>query len=191
MRKVAIVTPDQTLRLAEIGELTALAYLADGLLDSADPYLPRLRDAHARAADAILLMVASGAKGEGAAVGTLTVVPPHTTFAEFGGDDFEFRMLAVSPLARAKGIGLELTRFGLNLAVEAGANRVVLSTMETMKAAHALYEKVGFVRVPELDWTAHNLTPAKTQCDASCLRPDGSCSEGGSRLLAYAWEPPA
>jgi ribosomal protein S18 acetylase RimI-like enzyme len=191
MRKVVVVSPDQTLRLTEIGELTALAYLADGILDSADPCLPRLRDAQTRASQAILLMAASGAKGEGAALGTLTVVPPHTPFAEFGADDYEFRMLAVSPLARAKGIGQELTRFGLSLAIEAGAQRVLLSTMQTMTAAHALYEKVGFVRIPELDWTAHGGSPGKTQCDESCRRDDGTCAENGSRLLAYVWESPA
>ncbi len=189
MRKIVIVSPDQTLRLSEIGELTALAYLADGLLDTSDPYLPRLRDAHARASQAILLMAVYGASGEGAAMGTLTVVPPHTPFAEFTGDDYELRMLAVSPLAREKGIGEELTRFGLDLALVRGAKRVLLSTMETMKAAHALYEKMGFVRVPELDWTVHFDSDAKTQCDASCRREDGSCAEGGLRLLAYAWDP--
>jgi GNAT superfamily N-acetyltransferase len=188
MRKVIVVTPDQSTRLAEIGELTALAYLAEGFFDSADPYLPRLRDAKARAEQAVLLMAVSGGHGEGAAMGTLTVVPPHSPYSEFSGDDYELRMLAVSPLARSKGIGEELTRFGLGLALERGAKRVLLSTMESMAAAHALYEKVGFKRLPGLDWTLHQ-DPAKTQCDETCRASDGSCLEGGKKLLAYSWEP--
>lgn len=190
MTVVLVVRPDQVSRIAEIGELSALAYLSDGLLDSSDPFVPRLRDAKARAEGAILLMAATGDKGQGAAVGTLTVVPPASSFSEFKGEAFELRMLAVSPLARSKGIGEALARFGLDLAVSQGAKRVLLSTMETMTAAHGLYEKLGFVPTPELDWVTHPAS-AKTKCDDACLRPDGTCSEGGYRLLAFAWTPRA
>jgi len=188
MRKVQVVGPDHRLRLAEIGELSALAYLADGLLDSSDPYIPSLRDAKARAEQAILLVAASGANGEGAEVGTITVVPPHTPFSEFDGDDFELRMLAVSPLVREQGVGEDLARAGIEKAVERGATRILLSTMENMTAAHKLYEKLGFVRLPELDWMAHP-GATKVRCDAACLQPDGTCVDGGHRLLAYAWVP--
>jgi ribosomal protein S18 acetylase RimI-like enzyme len=186
MRTICVVEPTETLRLAEIGELAALAYLSDGLLDSSDPYLPSLRDARSRAEHAILLMAAAGATGEGAALGTITVVPPHSAFSEFGGDDFELRMLAVSPLAREKGVGEDLAVAAIEVAVDQGARRILLSTMETMKAAHRLYEKIGFVRAPGLDWTAHHGT-TKTRCDDECLGSDGTCRAGGTRLLAYVW----
>jgi len=187
--RIITVGPDQTTRLSEIGELTALAYLADGLLDAAHPYVPELRDAKARAEHAILLMMADGDDGQGAAVGTLTIVPADSPFAEFTRDDeFELRMLAVSPLARGRGIGRTLTTFGLDLAVSKGAKRVALSTMETMVVAHRLYEKLGFVREPERDWVAH-ASRAKVRCDSQCLGADGHCTQGGHTLLAYAWEP--
>ncbi len=189
MSRIVTVGPDQTMRLSEIGELTALAYLADGLFDAAHPYVPELRDAKARAEHAILLMMADGDDGQGAAVGTLTVVPNGSPFSEFSRDnEYELRMLAVSPLARGRGIGEELTVFGLETATSLGATRVVLTTMEEMRAAHAIYEKLGFVREPELDWVAH---PArdKVRCDETCRGKDGACTAGGRKLLAYSWTP--
>jgi ribosomal protein S18 acetylase RimI-like enzyme len=189
MSRIVTIGPDQTMRLAEIGELTALAYLADGLFDAAHPFVPELRNAKARAEHAILLMMADGSDGQGAAVGTLTVVPSGSPFTEFAQEDeYELRMLAVSPLARGRGIGVELTTFGLGMATARGAKRVLLSTMEEMHAAHAIYEKLGFIREPELDWVAHP-TRGKVRCDSTCLDTDGRCREGGHKLLAYAWSP--
>ncbi len=177
MTSIITVSPDQTSRLAEIGELTALAYFADGLVDSAHPFVPQLRDAAARAEHAELLLMTDGDGGEGKAIGTVTVVPYGTHFAEIAQEgDFELRMLAVSPLERGRGIGKELARAGMARAVEMGAKRIVLSTMENMTAAHALYDKLGFARDESLDWTAG----------------DGQ-GEGDSapavRLLGYTWTP--
>jgi len=189
MSRIVTVGPDQTMRLAEIGELTALAYLADGLVDAANPFVPELRNAKARAEHAILLMMADGDDGQGAAVGTITVVPSGTPFSEFTNEgEYELRMLAVSPLARGRGIGEELALFGLDTATARGASRVLISTMETMNAAHRLYEKLGFVREPELDWVAH-ASHAKVRCDDTCRDESGNCTEGGQKLLAYAWSP--
>jgi GNAT superfamily N-acetyltransferase len=191
MSRILAVGPDQQMRLSEIGELTALAYLADGIFDPAHPFVPELRDAKARAEQAILLMMADGDDGQGAAVGTLTVVPSGSPLSELGSEgEYELRMLAVSPLARGRGIGEELTVFGLEMAREAGATRVVLSTMEEMRAAHAIYEKLGFVREPDLDWVAHPKR-GKVKCDETCLDANGVCTEGGSPLLAYSWKPKA
>jgi ribosomal protein S18 acetylase RimI-like enzyme len=189
MSRIITVGPDQTMRLAEIGELTALAYLADGLVDAAHPYVPELRNAKARAEHALLLMMADGDDGQGAAVGTITVVPSGSPFSEFNNEgEYELRMLAVSPLARGRGIGEELALFGLDTAKADGATRVTISTMESMNAAHRLYEKLGFVREPDLDWVAH-ASHIKVRCDDSCRDADGNCTEGGQRLLAYAWSP--
>jgi len=189
MSRIVAVGPEQQMRLAEIGELTALAYLADGIFDPAHPFVPELRDARARAEHAILLMMADGDDGQGAAVGTLTVVPSGSPMSELGRDgEYELRMLAVSPLARGRGIGEELAVHGLAMATDAGATRVVLSTMEAMGAAHAIYEKLGFVREPELDWVAHP-ERGKVRCDETCRGEDGRCTEGGLPLLAYSWTP--
>lgn len=169
---VRVVDATEHGRLQEIGELTALAYLADGLIDTAHPYVPQLRDAAARAQHAIVLALADGEHGDGRIHGTITLVPPGSSLAEFDTDDFELRMLAVSPIERGRGIGAKLTHAALELAVEKGARRVVLTTMETMIAAHRLYERVGFVRTPELDTRVVD-------------NPD---SPAGIALLGYAWE---
>jgi len=154
---IRVIQPDEQTRLAEIGELTALAYLSDALVDAAHPYMPALRDAHARAEKAILLAMADGERGEGAIVGTLTVVPPGSPFIERASDgEYELRMLAVSPIERGRGIGKALTLAGVKLAIESGATGIVLSTMESMHAAHRLYEKMGFIRRPDLDWVVRD-----------------------------------
>lgn len=185
---VRIVEASETGRLQEIGELTALAYLADGLIDNAHPYVPQLRDASARAQHAVLLAMADGEGGEGKIVGTLTLVPPGSKFAELAQDDeFELRMLAVSPIERGRGIGAGLTRAALEMAVERGAKRVVLSTMDTMHAAHRLYERLGFVRREDLDWTVVD-NPDGSVSQVS-VEDGPSCAQEGVKLLGYAWEP--
>jgi hypothetical protein len=40
----------------------------------------------------------------------------------------------------------------LDLSRAAGHSRMVICSQSTMVAAHALYERLGFVREPALDW---------------------------------------
>ena len=65
----------------------------------------------------------------------------------------EIRTLAVAPAASGEGIGEALTRAMIDLARDGGFGSVVLSSSTTMRAAHRLYERLGFVRLPERDWT--------------------------------------
>lgn len=185
---VRIVEPHEVGRLQEIGELTALAYLADGLVDAAHPYVPQLRNASERAQHALLLAMIDGERGEGKIVGTITLVPPGSPFAELAqADEYELRMLAVSPMERGRGIGANLTRGALEMAAERGATRVVLSTMDTMHAAHRLYERLGFTRRHDLDWTVvDNEDGTVSQVTA---QDDPSCAQEGVKLLGYSWEP--
>jgi ribosomal protein S18 acetylase RimI-like enzyme len=64
----------------------------------------------------------------------------------------EFRLLAVDPASRGRGAGETLVRACLLLARADGHERLVLSTQETMLAAHRLYERLGFARAVERDW---------------------------------------
>jgi len=184
---VRVVSPDEKSRLQEIGELTALAYLADGLIDNAHPYVPQLRDAEARARDADLLAMIDGDQGSGAIVGTITLVPPGSPFIELAeGGEYELRMLAVSPMERGRGIGRELAQAAMDRAIEQGATRIVLSTLETMHAAHRLYERMGFRRRHELDWVVRdNEDGTVTKITAA----EGADTAQGVRLLGYSWEP--
>lgn len=184
------VGPQESSRIAEIGELTALAYLADGLVDQAHPYLAALRNAQDRAENAHLLMMSDGEGGAGAIVGTLTVVPSGSPFIELAAPgEFEFRMLAVSPLERGRGLGAKLTRAGMEFAVEHGATGVVLSTMAHMHAAHRLYERLGFVRRTDLDWVVvdhpdGSITRVPAAEAQDTPDPDGP----GIHLVGYSWD---
>ncbi|WP_084622508.1 GNAT family N-acetyltransferase [Demequina oxidasica] len=185
------VSPNESSRISEIGELTALAYLADGLVDQAHPYLLALRDAQARAESAHLLMMSDGEAGAGAIVGTLTVVAPGSPFIEVAGEDeFEFRMLAVSPIERGRGLGAKLTKAGMDFAVERGAKRIVLSTMAHMHPAHRLYERLGFERREDLDWVVID-HPDGSVSRIPAAEVAGAAGEAnrGIQLIGYSWEP--
>ena len=184
------VDPSESSRLTEIGQLTALAYLADGLVDQAHPYIPQLKDAHTRASDAELLMMVDGEDGEGPVVGTITVVPPGSSLVELAtGDEFELRMLAVSPIERGRGIGAKLTQRAMDRAVELGASRVVLSTMETMHVAHRLYERMGFQRREDLDWTVIDNDDGTVQRLSRAEADKAERAGTAIHLIGYSWEP--
>ncbi|UUU31007.1 GNAT family N-acetyltransferase [Streptomyces sp. CA-210063] len=143
------ISPDE---YATLGEITAQAYLGDGLLDfgESDEYLCELRDVAKRAAAAEVLV----AVADGRVLGGVTFVPAGGPMADIArAGEAEIRMLAVAPEARGRGAGEALVRACLERAraVE-GCARVVLSTQRTMHAAHRIYERLGFARTPERDW---------------------------------------
>ncbi|MEV0021072.1 GNAT family N-acetyltransferase [Streptomyces atroolivaceus] len=137
----------------ELGELTAQAYLGDGLLDlgADDPYLEQLRAVGRRAAEAEVLVALDA---DGRLLGGVTYVAPGSPWADIAGEDeAEFRMLAVSPEARGRGAGEALVRACVDRARAAGGlSGLVLSTQRSMPGAHRLYRRLGFVRTPERDW---------------------------------------
>ena len=67
------------------------------------------------------------------------------------------RLLAVEDAARGKGVGKALTLFCIERAREIGKHRLVLHTTRVMHAAWAMYEGLGFVRFPEIDFRQGNL----------------------------------
>ena len=143
------VRPAQPAELRAIGELTASAYLADGLLAADDHYLTELADAAHRAERAELLV----ATGEGGLLGSVTIVRPGTHYSEIAREgELEFRMLATTPAARGRGVGEALTRAVVDRARSVGAGAVVMSSLDAMKTAHRLYTRLGFARLPERDW---------------------------------------
>jgi predicted N-acetyltransferase YhbS len=64
----------------------------------------------------------------------------------------EVRLLAVPPAARGRGIGAALMRECIRRARAAGATVLSLHTTDLMRVAKAMYERMGFVRAPELDF---------------------------------------
>ena len=87
-------------------------------------------------------------------VGTVTFVEPGSDLSEISREDeAEIRSLAVDPSAGGHGVGESLARHTVALARQRGFGAVVLSTSTTMHAAHRLYERLGFTRLPERDWS--------------------------------------
>lgn len=135
--------------LAAVGEVTVAAF-APFTRGPGDPYVERLRDAATRAAQAELW---SAVDDREEVLGTVTTCPPGSPWRELAVDgEGEFRMLAVSPTAQGRGVGDALVRHVLDHYREQGAGAVVLSSLTTQTAAHRLYARHGFARVPERDW---------------------------------------
>jgi ribosomal protein S18 acetylase RimI-like enzyme len=139
--------------LDQIGDLTADVYAAEGVHPE---YLAVLRDARTRwESPATTLLVAhdDGAEEPGDILGSVVYAAPGSPWQDLAtGDEAEFRMLATAVSARGRGVGEALVRACLERAKRAGAPRLVLSTGPEMVAAHRLYERLGFIRVPERDW---------------------------------------
>jgi len=129
-----------------VGTLTEGVYRAGGFTD--DAYATVLRDAAARIAVADVLV----AELDGRIVGSLTVAAPGSPFGELAtSGEAEVRMLAVVDEARGGGVASLLMDAAESLARERGARAVVLSTEPEMHAAHRLYQRRGYERVPGLD----------------------------------------
>ncbi|MFJ9891894.1 GNAT family N-acetyltransferase [Streptomyces sp. NPDC091280] len=137
---------------APLGDITAQAYLQDGLLDfgESDSYLGELRAVARRAAAADVLVAVDGEH----LLGGVTFVPSGGPMADIARPgEAEIRMLAVARDARGQGAGEALVRACVDRArATTGCTAVVLSTQRTMHAAHRVYERLGFTRSPERDW---------------------------------------
>lgn len=136
--------------LSAVGALTLDAYRGDGLLAATDDYAGQLVDAARRAAEAELWVAVDGAQ----VLGSVSYCRPGTPFAELARDnEGEFRMLGVAPAARRRGVAEALVRRCLDRSRELGHDAVVLCSMRQMTSAHRLYERLGFHRLPERDWS--------------------------------------
>lgn len=146
--EVPVVRPALPGEHAAVGALTADAYLSDGLVGP--DYAEVLRDAATRAAAATLLVAVL----DGELVGTVTFALAGTPYAERCGDgEAEIRMLGTTKAARGRGVGTALTTRCVELARDAGCSAVRLSTQPEMVGAHRIYERLGFWRTPERDWS--------------------------------------
>jgi ribosomal protein S18 acetylase RimI-like enzyme len=64
----------------------------------------------------------------------------------------EVRLLAVAPAARGRGVGLMLMEECVKRARYMKSTVLTLHTIEMMQSARRLYDRLGFVRAPELDF---------------------------------------
>jgi ribosomal protein S18 acetylase RimI-like enzyme len=149
------VRPVHTSELGEAGDLTVAAYAADGYLVDDDPYLAALRDVATRAREAEVYVAALADPPHGLA-GTVTFCPEGSPWCEVARPgEGEFRMLAVNPAARRRGVAAALVGLCVERSRELGYSGLVMSSLREQQPAHRLYERLGFRRTPELDWSPH------------------------------------
>lgn len=145
------VRPARPEEFEEVGRVTALAYrefVRPGDR-SWEEYLARIADVAGRA-DRTTVLVALD--DDGRIVGSATLElgeriddddPP------LAADEAHIRMLGVHPEARGRGIARALMDACFERARRAGRTRMTLHTTERMKAAQAMYERMGFERRPD------------------------------------------
>jgi ribosomal protein S18 acetylase RimI-like enzyme len=139
--------------LAQIGEMTAQIYGGEGL--AGPEYVEVLRDARSRWESPHTALLVAHDDGTDGVLGTVVYAAPGSPLQDVaeGDAEAEFRMLAVLPSARGRGVGENLVRACLDRARAAGLSRLVLSTGPEMLAAHRLYDRLGFRREASRDWS--------------------------------------
>lgn len=63
-----------------------------------------------------------------------------------------FRLLAVDPKERRKGIGKLLSKECINRAKKLNQNQLFIPSTESMKVAWGMYERLGFLRYNNIDF---------------------------------------
>jgi ribosomal protein S18 acetylase RimI-like enzyme len=144
--------PDE---MDEVGEIRLAAYQAGGFISAASGYAPTLRGLGADGKGTVLVAVTARAgQGAGQIIGTIMLQTwPHTGPVVTAPAEAEIRALAVRPHVQGRGVGAELLRRMIDRAAGQGVRRLVLCTEPGMRTAHRLYERAGFARRPERDWS--------------------------------------
>jgi GNAT superfamily N-acetyltransferase len=150
-----VIRPARPEEYGLVGQLTADAYRADGLLSAADhpvesSYEAKLLDAARRASEAEL-WVASAEDGD--ILGTVTWCPPGSPWRQLAlrDDQAEFRMLSVAPAGRRRGVGRAMVEACLTRARRDRMSEVVIWSHPLMIGAHRLYLAMHFERAYDLD----------------------------------------
>lgn len=151
MQPQIIIRPAVGADYDDVARITRDAYLAAGYFEDAEhPYMRKIQDVAARAAEAIIWV----AERDGAIVGAVTLALSGEPYADIAQpDELEFRMLVVDPAIQRSGAGRALLDAIIAHARSLpGIAAVALTTGESWLSAHGLYRATGFRRVPERDW---------------------------------------
>ena len=146
-----IVRDAQPGELTEVGEIRVAAYVADGFMSPDSGYAPTLR---ALGSDGDGQVLVAADETDGRILGTVTLqFWPHGGEIGVGRDEAEIRALAVVPGEQGRGTGTALLNAVIELAGRAGVRRLLLLTQQEMQTAQRMYERAGFLRMPERDWS--------------------------------------
>jgi ribosomal protein S18 acetylase RimI-like enzyme len=131
------------------GELIVAAYRTLGDAGG-ESYERELRDIAGRQSNSEILVAEVG----GRVVGCVTFVDGLKALSEVDDPDAAtVRMLGVAAEARGRGVGETLMRECIDRARKSGRKRVRLDTRTSMTSAQRLYERLGFRRDPDHDWS--------------------------------------
>lgn len=131
-----------------IRHLTVSVYVGDGF--AGPGYVDTLADVEGRAASTELIV----AEGNGQVVGAVALAGYGGPYAELAGPgEAVFRMLVVDPAWRGRGVATALVEECLRRARTSGHSGMVICTEPGMHAAHRLYQRLGFRRAAERDWS--------------------------------------
>lgn len=146
--EVRLVRPEEH---AVAGALVVAAYEALPGAHLSEDYAAELADVGRRAREADVLV----ALAAGELLGCATFVPDRSSpWAELLEDgEAGLRMLAVRPESQGRGVGGALLDACVDRARRSTRTALMLHTTPWMTAAHRLYERAGFARFPERDWT--------------------------------------
>lgn len=131
-----------------IRQLTVGVYVDEGY--AGPDYVATLADVAGRAESTELIVAVTA----DVVVGAVALAARGGPYAELAGPtEAVFRMLVVSPGWRGRGVATALVRECLRRATAAGCRRMVISTEPEMTPAHRLYDRLGFLRCPDRDWS--------------------------------------
>jgi ribosomal protein S18 acetylase RimI-like enzyme len=148
------IRPATASDMTEVGELRVAAYRAGGFLSADSQYADRLRTLGTEDGDKVLVAVQPEPGTGERIVGTVMLqFWPRAGQVVTGPQEAEIRALAVRPDAQGGGIGRQLVGGVIDLARRARVGHLVLCTEPGMRSAHRIYERAGFVRLPERDWS--------------------------------------
>lgn len=128
--------------------MTADAYREFADSGSWDRYLLELADVQGRAEVGTVLVAVE----DGRILGTLTLELDRRVGDEeppLPPDEAHIRMLGVAPDARGRGVARAMLDAAFDVARVAGRSRMTLNTTQRMRAARAMYESLGFERLPD------------------------------------------
>lgn len=139
------------------GEVVVAAYRAVPGSHMSGGYEDELRAVGRRASEADVLVAVE----DGRILGCVTFVRDASSpWAEqLGAGESAIRMMAVVPAARGRGVGAALLSACVERARAAGSAALFLHSTPLMTVAHRLYERAGFVRAPERDWSPRPEVP--------------------------------
>ncbi|MEU8923829.1 N-acetyltransferase [Kitasatospora sp. NPDC048545] len=140
--------------LEDAGRITVDAFVGGGFTSPGSSYVELLRDTDRRAREAELLVAVEPAGGR--VLGCVTFAVGGTEWADIAtAREGEIRMLATDTASRGRGVGEALVRASLARSRDLGLAGMAFSTRPEMTAAHRVYERVGFRRTPERDWSPY------------------------------------